>query len=94
MKHIVPLCVLAFLGCIPTLASADVYLDYVNPSGWHDDYHGDPTVESRRGNHMLMRFGTERVEGFLTEQLFQGQLQFCDNTQATWLQMGLHDLGG
>ncbi|MCX6345299.1 MAG: carboxypeptidase regulatory-like domain-containing protein [Armatimonadetes bacterium] len=94
IERILSLCALAFLLCMPRLASADVYLDWIDQNGWHDNYHVDTATESRRGNHMLMRFGNERVEGFLTEQLFQGQLQFCDNTQNTWLQLGFHDLGG
>ena len=93
-KCILSLCAIAFLLCAPTLASADVYLDYVNPTGWHDNYHGDPTVESRRTDHLLMRFGNERVVGFMTEQMFQGHLQFLENVETTWRQLGLHDLGG
>ncbi|KAB2638258.1 MAG: hypothetical protein DVB25_08200, partial [Verrucomicrobia bacterium] len=96
MKHLVSLSVLALFGCLPSPVSADTYLDYTDPSGngWHDNYHTDTTVESRRTDHMSMRFGTERVEGFLTEQLFQGILQFCENTETTWLKMGFHDMGG
>jgi len=85
--------VTAVLACLPVLAAADVFSDYEAPGG-RNAYHTDPSVNSRRTDHFLIRFGPVPKEGFMVEQMYQGQLQFLENCYSTWQSLGLHPLGG
>jgi hypothetical protein len=86
-------CAIALLACLPTLASAEVFSEY-EAAGTKSAYHTDPNVNSRRTDHFLMRFGPKPKEGFMVEQMYQGQLQFLENCYETWQTLGLHPLGG
>ncbi|MEI6604225.1 MAG: LamG-like jellyroll fold domain-containing protein [Verrucomicrobiota bacterium] len=91
--HIRAFGVAAVLACLPVLASADVFSDYEAPGG-RNAYHTDPSVNSRRTDHFLIRFGPKPKEGFMVEQMYQGQLQFLENCYDTWQSLGLRPLGG
>lgn len=79
--------------CVSLPAWCDVYAEYEQP-GTRNVYRDDPAIESRRTDHFMFRFGSLRKEGFLTEQLFQGQMQFMENVYDTWRILGLQPLGG
>jgi hypothetical protein len=86
-------CASALLACLSTLASAEVFSEY-EAAGTKNAYHTDPNVNSRRTDHFLIRFGPKPKEGFMVEQMYQGQLQFLENCYETWQTLGLHPLGG
>ena len=75
------------------MAWGDVFSDY-EVAGTRSAYHTDTTVNSRRTDHMLFRFGPVPKQGFMAEQMFQGQMQFLENVYSTWQIMGLNPLGG
>jgi hypothetical protein len=83
----------------PLRSRADEWAEYENPAtggltSW-SAYSTDPRVESRRTDHFLIRYGHERQEGILVEQIAIGHLQYLENCYDTWLALGFTPgLGG
>ncbi|MGN6552733.1 MAG: LamG-like jellyroll fold domain-containing protein, partial [Verrucomicrobiota bacterium] len=75
------------------LVWADVYSEY-EEDGTRNAFHTDPTVNSRRTDHFVIRFGPKPRQGFMVEQVYHGQMQLLEHAYDTWLGLGLHPLGG
>jgi hypothetical protein len=91
--------VLAVLANVPVSSPAEEWTEYENPgtdglTRW-SAYRTDPQVESRRTEHFLIRYGNQRQEGILVEQMALGQLQYLENCYDTWRALGFTPrLGG
>jgi carbonic anhydrase/acetyltransferase-like protein (isoleucine patch superfamily) len=97
--NVTPAAALAVLLATPHLSKAAEWTEYENPgtgglTTW-SAYRTDPRVESRRSEHFLIRYGNQRQEGILVEQIAVGHLQYLENCYDTWRALGFTPaLGG
>ncbi|MGN6644617.1 MAG: DUF6055 domain-containing protein, partial [Verrucomicrobiota bacterium] len=84
---------MAIVLSMARLVWADVYSEY-EEDGTRNAFHTDPTVNSRRTDHFVIRFGPKPRQGFMVEQVYHGQMQLLEHAYDTWLGLGLHPLGG
>ncbi len=74
------------------------YHEYEAPAGqapaYGAAYHGDPSINSRRTEHFIFRWGPEPKDGMITEQVAQGHLQMLEHYYDTIRRLGLRGVGG